>query len=209
MATHSSILVWRIPGTEEPSGLPTMGLHRVKHNWSDLAAAAAGLSSTFRYIVQFSGSVRPTLCDTMNYSTRGLPIHHQLLESTQTHANGNQKKAGVAILIPDKMDVKTKTVIRDKEGHSVQLLSHVQLFVTPWTAARHHQLLESTQTHVHWVGDAMQPSHPLSSPSPPALNLSQHHGLFKWVSSSHEVAKILEFHLQHQSFQWTPRTNLL
>ena len=47
------------------------------------------------------------------------------------HANGNQKKAGVAILIPDKMDVKTKTVIRDKEGHSVQLLSHVQLFVTP------------------------------------------------------------------------------
>ena len=48
----------------------------------------------------------------------------------------------------------------------------------------HHQLPESTQTHVHWVGDAIQPSHPLSSPSPPALNLSQHQGLFKWVSSS-------------------------
>ena len=73
----------------------------------------------------------------------------------------------------------------------------------------HHQLLESTQSHVHRVGDAIQPSHPLSSPSPPALNLSQHQGLFKWVSSSHQVAKVLEFQLQHQSFQWTPRTELL
>ena len=59
----------------------------------------------------------------------------------------------------------------------------------------HHQLLESTQTHVHWVSDAIQPSYPLSSPSPPALNLSQHQGLFKWVSSSHQVAKVLQsFH---------------
>ena len=72
-----------------------------------------------------------------------------------------------------------------------------------------HQLLEFTQTHIHWVSDAIQPSHPLSSPSPPALNLSQHQGLFKWVSSSHQVAKVLEFQLQHQSFQWTPRTDLL
>ena len=73
----------------------------------------------------------------------------------------------------------------------------------------HHQLPEFTQTHVHWVGDAIQPSHPLSSPSPPALNFSQHQGLFKWVSSSHKVAKVLELQLQHQSFQWTPRTDLL
>ena len=73
----------------------------------------------------------------------------------------------------------------------------------------HHQLLEFTQTHVHWVSDATQPSHPLSSPSPPALNLSQHQGLFKWVSFSHEVATVLDFQLQHQSFQWTPRTDLL
>ena len=73
----------------------------------------------------------------------------------------------------------------------------------------HHQLPESTQTHVHWVSDAIQPSHPLSSPSPPALNLSQHQGLFKWVSSSHQVAKILEFQLQHQSFQWIFRTDFL
>ena len=65
----------------------------------------------------------------------------------------------------------------------------------------HHQLPESTQTHVHRVSDAIQPSHPLSSPSPPSFNLSQHQGLFQRVSSSHQVAKVLEFQLQHQSFQ--------
>ena len=59
----------------------------------------------------------------------------------------------------------------------------------------HHQLPEYTQTHVHWVSDAVQPSHPLSSPSPPALNPSQHHSLFQWVNCSHEVAKVLEFQL--------------
>ena len=73
----------------------------------------------------------------------------------------------------------------------------------------HHQLPKLTQTHVHWVGDAIQPCHPLSSPSPPAFNLSQHQGLLQWVSSSHQMAKILEFQLQHQSFQWTARTDFL
>ena len=72
-----------------------------------------------------------------------------------------------------------------------------------------HQLPEFTQTHVHWISDAIQPSHPQSSPYPPALNLSQHQGLFIWVSSLHQVAKVLEFQLQHQSFEWTPRTDLL
>ena len=65
----------------------------------------------------------------------------------------------------------------------------------------HHQLLELAQTHAHRVGDAIQPSHPLSSPSPPAFNLLQHRGLFQSVSSSHQVARVLEFQLQHQSFQ--------
>ena len=73
----------------------------------------------------------------------------------------------------------------------------------------HHKLLEFTQTHAHQVVDATQPSHPLSPPSPPGPNPSQHQGLFQWVNSSHEVAKVLEFQLQHQSFQWTPRTHLL
>ena len=73
----------------------------------------------------------------------------------------------------------------------------------------HHQLSELIQTHVHWVGDIIQPSHPLLSPSPPAFNISQHQGLFQWVSSSHQVAKLLELQLQHQSFQWIFRTDFL
>ena len=101
--------------------------------------------------------------------------------------------------------------------HSVQFSSVTQSCLTlcdPMNRSMpglpvHHQLLEFTQTHIHWVGEAIQPSHPLSSPSPPAFNLSQHQGLFKWVSSLHQVAKMLEFQLQHQSFQWTPRTDFL
>ena len=73
----------------------------------------------------------------------------------------------------------------------------------------HHQLPEFTQTHVHRVSDAIQPSHPLSAPSPPARNPSQHQSLFQWVSSSQQVAKVLEVQLQHQSFQWIFRTNFL
>ena len=65
-----------------------------------------------------------------------------------------------------------------------------------------HHLLELAQTHVRWASDAIQLSHPLSNPSPPALNLSQHQGLFQWVGCSHQVAKVLELQLQHQSFQW-------
>ena len=91
---------------------------------------------------------------------------------------------------------------------SVQSLSHVRLFVTPMDCSTsglpvHHQLPEFTQTRVHWVRDAIQPSHSLSSPPPPAFNLSQHLGLFQWVRSSHQVARVLEFQLQHQSFRWS------
>ena len=71
-----------------------------------------------------------------------------------------------------------------------------------------HQLMELAQTHIHQVSDTIQSPHPLSSPSP-AFNLSQHQGLFQWVSSLHQVAKVLEFQLQHQSFQWIFRTNFL
>ena len=83
---------------------------------------------------------------------------------------------------------------------SVQSLSHVQLFATLWIAARQASLSitnsqKFTQTHVHRVSDAIQPSHPRSSPSPPAPNPSQHQSLFQWVNSSHEVAKVLEFQL--------------
>ena len=94
---------------------------------------------------------------------------------------------------------------------SVQSLSRVWLcdpMVLSMSAFPvHHQLLEPTQTHVHHVGDAIQPSHPLSSPSPPAFSLSEHQDLFQWVDSSHQVAKELEF--QNQSFQWIFRTDIL
>ena len=73
----------------------------------------------------------------------------------------------------------------------------------------HHQLQEFTQTHVYRVDNAIQPSHPLLSPSPPAFSLSQHQGLFQGVSSSHQVARVLEFQFQHQSSQWMFRTDFL
>ena len=150
MATDSSVLAWRIPGTGEPGGLPSMGSHSVGHDWSDLAAAAAanylhivyivldvisGLEVIQNVSVQFSSVTQSclTLCDPMNRSMPGLPVHHQLPEFTQTH--------------------------------------------------------------VHWVSDTIQPSHPLLSPSPPAPNPFQHQSLFQWVNSSHEVAKVLEFQL--------------
>ena len=73
----------------------------------------------------------------------------------------------------------------------------------------YNQLTEFTQTHVHWVSDAIQQYQPLSSPSLPTFNLSQHQGLFNWVGSSNQVAKVLEFQLQYQSFQWIFRTDFL
>ena len=73
----------------------------------------------------------------------------------------------------------------------------------------HHHLLEIAQTHAHQIGNAIQPSHTLSSPSSLAFNLSQHQGLFQWVSSSNQEAKVLEFQLQHQFFQWIFRTDFL
>ena len=73
----------------------------------------------------------------------------------------------------------------------------------------HHHLPEFPQTHIHWVSDAIQPSHPLSSPSPPAFSLPQHQGLFQQVRSSHQVAKVLELQLQHQSFQRIFRVDFL
>ena len=92
---------------------------------------------------------------------------------------------------------------------TIQFSSVAQWCLTLWDPMEdstpglpvHHQLSEFTQTHVHRVGDAMQPSHRLSSPSPPAFNLSQLRGLLQWVGSSHQVAKGLELQLQHHSFQ--------
>ena len=96
---------------------------------------------------------------------------------------------------------------------SVHSFSHVQLCDSMDCSIPglpvHHQLLEFTQTHVHWVSGATQSSHPLLLPSPPSFNLSQHQGLFQGVCSLHPVAKVLGFQPQHQSFQWTFRIDFL
>ena len=146
MATHSSVLAWRIPGTGEPGWLPAIcGVAQSQTRLKWLSSSTHRGNNNYIYTsVQFSLVTQscPTPCDPMDCRTPGLPICHQLLEFTQTN--------------------------------------------------------------VHWMGDAIQPSpsHPLSSPSPPTFNLSQQQGLFQWVNSSHQVARVLEFQLSHWSFQW-------
>ena len=109
---------------------------------------------------------------------------------------------GISLMINDiEHTLKISISLFGKISTQVQFSSVTQSCPTLWDPMNHstpgfpvhHQLLESTQTHVHWVGDAIQPSHPLLSPSAPALNLSEHQGLFKWVSSSQQVGKVLEF----------------
>ena len=116
-----------------------------------------------------------------------------------------------------KREVYTNTILSQEIRSSVQFGSVAQLCPTlchPMNHSTlglpvHHQLPEFTQTHVHQLHDAIQPSHPLSFSSPPAPSPSQHQSLFQWVNSSHQVAKVLEFQLQHHSFQRNPRADLL
>ena len=119
------------------------------------------------------------------------------------------------LLVSDKFVVKL-IFAKDLSFLCTDLFSHSVLFnsVTPWTEARQASLSFTIsrrllRTHVHWVCGAIQPSRPLSSPSPPAFSLSQHQGLFQWVSSLYQVAKVLELQFQHQSFQWIFRTHFL
>ena len=126
----------------------------------------------------------------------------QLINPKQDRERGKRK--------PENKWDKQKTNSKMIDFSSVQSLNHVRLMdCSTLGLPVHHQLPEFTQTHVHWVGDAIQPSHPLSSPSPPAFSLSQHRGLFKWVSSSHQMVKVFKSQLQHQSFQWILKTDFL
>ena len=165
MTIHSSIHAWRIPQTEEPVGIQSMGLQRVEHKWT---------TNTFNVkSIHFS------------LSTDLDRISHILIYYT--------------FIFHPVWDIMSSSF------SSVQSLSHVWLCNSMDCSMPglpiHHQPPEFTETHVHWVGDAIQPSHPLSSHSPPAPSPSQHQSLFQGVSSSHQVAKVLEFQLQQQSLQ--------
>ena len=110
---------------------------------------------------------------------------------------------------------KCRSLIHVSQSSSVAQSTELKrLFAIPWTAPCQASLSVTNsqslfKTHVHQFRDAIQLSYPLSSPSPPTFNLSQHQGLFRWVSSSYQVAKVLEFQLQHQSFQWIFRTDFI
>ena len=82
------------------------------------------------------------------------------------------------------------------------------MYCSTWLPYQLHYLPEFIPSHVHWISDAIQPSHPLLLPSPPALSLSKYQGLFQWIGSSHQVARVLELHLHHQSFQWIFRVDV-
>ena len=156
---------------------------------------------SFVVLVQFTSDTQLCLtdiCDPMNCSTPGLPVNHQLPEFTQTHVH----RVSDAIKPSHLLSPPSPPALNHFQ-HSIQFSSVAQSCLTHSDTVNHnmpglsvhHQLPELTQTHVHCVGDAIQSSHSLLSPSPPALDLSQHYGIFKWVSSSHEVAKVLEFQL--------------
>jgi len=120
---------------------------------------------------------------------------------------------------PCSHEIKRRLLLGRKAITKLQFSSVPQSCMTCWDPMGcstpglpvHHKLPKLTQTHTHWVGvrDVIQPSHPLSFPSPPTFYLFQHQGLIRWVSSLHQVAKVLEFQLQHQSFQWIVRTDFL
>ena len=153
--------------------------------------------------LQFSSVAQscPTLCDPMSCSTPGLPVQHQLPEPTQTlvHWVGDTIQPSHSLSSPSPaFSLSQHQGLFQWISSSRQFSSVAQLCLTlcdPTDCSTpgfpvHHQLVEFTQTHGHRVGNAIQPTHPLSSPSPPAFSLSQHQGLFQWVSSSHQVDKV-------------------
>ena len=154
------------------------------------------------------------------YSVTGCCVALQGLFQTRAlfiFRDESGKSCDLALSWADAMCKMSLESLLNQNLHSVQFSSVAQLCPTlcdPMNHSTpglpvHHQLPEFTQTHVHRVSDAIQPSHLLLSPSPPAPNISQHQSLFQWVNSSYEVAKVLEFQLQHHSFQRNPRVDLL
>ena len=227
---------WRIPRTEEPGGLQRMGSQRVRHDWATnthtyrevyylmkpcswvipwIHAASPQTALKNRHFVQFFLSFiffRITVAPLFVYRWARVYMHVFVYISL-SHAIS---EVFYVAFIVSKWSIKNnlKFILSCKFNQFSSVAQSCLTLCDPMNHSRpglpvHHQLPEFTQTHVHRVGDAIQPSHPLLSPSLPAPNPSQHQSLFQWVNSSHDMAKVLEFQLQHQSFQWTPRTDLL
>ena len=197
MATHTSVLAWRIPGMGEPGGLPSVGSHRVGHDWSDAAAAAAAWylgASQVALVVKNppanAGDLRETWVQSLGWKD-------SLEEGMATHSSV------LALRIPWTEDHRGLQSTESQTGttevtymHACKISSVAQWCPTlcdPMNRSTlgfpvYHQLLEFTQTHVHRVSDAIQPSYPLSSPSPPAPNPSQHQSLFQWYLALFLVA---------------------
>ena len=194
MAPHSSTLAWKIPWTEEAGRLQSMGLRKVRHDW------ATSLS----------------LFTFMPWRRKWQPTPVFLPGESQGRGSRTQLKRLSSSSSRDSVRFiweEPEMMIRVPGVAVVQLLSRVQLFVTPWTAA-HQALLSLTiswscPVYDHWVGDVIQPSPSLLTLSPFAFNLFQHQSLFQWVSSSHQVAKLLELQLQQQSFHRIFRIDFL
>ena len=201
MATHSSTLAWKIPWTEEPGRLQSMG--SIGSHW---VTSLSLFTFHFHALEQEMATHSSVLA--WRIPGMGEPGGVPSMGSHRVGHDWSDLAAAAAHLCCCKWQnfIGSLTVQFSPSVMSDSLrthgLQHPSLPV-------HHQLLEFIQTHIHWVGDAIQPSDPLLSPSPPAFNLSQIQGLFKWVSSSHQVAKVLEFQLQHPSFQWIFRTENL
>ena len=240
MTICSSILAWRIPWTEEPGGLRSVGSQRVRHDWSDWAPTPGlriwqkgnwrreGSKVNFHFI-NWTGLKEFIRLLFIGYlvgaglrwsqgrwgpgqagqsSSPPRHTHSQFLKGRAISPLGTR---GLLLHIKRKSQEALTEIMLitlyfqfSSVAQSCPTLCDLMNRSTPGL-----QLSEFTQAHVHRVGDAIQPSHPLSSSSPPAPNPSQHQGLFQWVSSSHQVAKVLEFQLQHQSFQWIFRTDFL
>ena len=162
--------------------------------------------------VEFSsvGQSCPTLCDPMNRSTPGLPVHHHLLEFTDSRPSSQWCHPAISSSVvpffscPQSLPASESFPMSSVVSNTLRPMDCIM----PGFPVLHY-LQEFVQTHIHWVSDATQPSHLLLPPSPPAFNLSQHQAVFQWVSSSHQVAKVLELQLQHQSFQRIFRVDFL
>ena len=224
MATYSSIPASKSPWTKEPGGLQSMGSQRVGHDsetkqqqhtyccWTSLPPPHPTLYVVTEQHAELSSLLYRNF-PLAFYFTRGSVYISATLSffspsSSSTVSTGLFSTIMSLFLLSQK--VHQYHFCRFRQFSSVtQSCPTVQFHALQHSGSPvHHRLLELAQTHVHWVSDAIQPSRPLSSPSPPAFNLSQHQGCFKWVSS-HQVGKVLEFQLQHQSFQWIFRTNFL